>query len=200
MEWDWKFFQGWNKRRLNKGRLLTSLVPELCDSFLSPPAVGMCRSWRKGTAENTSQPSSRNYAQSYLQVIKHCISVLNFILDRKELSLRCWRFNFEALVTIGPWLFWLERGLPPKCLPREMLIGPSHGLGFFVSPKKVWVFPWTQWLLGFIQNFFWISVSIPYCLRRLLSGFSKPDPTRSRMTVCLLAMSTWTVLSRGHRV
>ena len=39
----------------------------------------------------------------------------------------------------------------------------------------------SEWLLGFTQNLVCLSVSIPYCLRTLLSGLSESDSTRSGM-------------------
>ena len=47
MEWDEKIVQGWNKRKLNKRRLLTALVPKPGDFSCSTLAIGACRDWRK---------------------------------------------------------------------------------------------------------------------------------------------------------
>lgn len=43
----WKIFHSCYKRSLNRGRLLTALVPEPEDSNLGPPACGVCKSWKK---------------------------------------------------------------------------------------------------------------------------------------------------------
>ena len=79
---------------------------------------------------------------------------LTFILDRKASGLWCWRFSFEALVTISLWLFWIECGLPPKCLPRETQTGPSYGLGFYISKDVLNFSLGSEWLLGFTQDLF----------------------------------------------
>ena len=117
---------------------------------------------------------------------------LNFILDRKASGLWCWRFSLEALVTISPRLFWLECGLPLKCLPREMQTGPSYSLGFFVSPKMVWIFPW-----------FHTKLDLFISLHSLLSentAFWTLSLTPQGQECLPLVTSTWTALSQGHRV
>ena len=56
----------------------------------------------------------------------------------------------------------------------------------------------SEWLLSFTQNLVCLSVSIPYCLRTLLSGLSGLTPQGQE---CLpLVTSTWTAPSPGHRV
>jgi len=124
---------------------------------------------------------------------------LNFILDRKASGLWCWRFSFEPLVTISPRLFWLEYGLPPKCLPREMQTGPSYGLGFFVSPKMVWIFPWAQ--NGFlVSHKTWFVYQSPFLTVWEQCFLASLSLTPQGQECLPLVTFTWTVLSQGHRV